>query len=136
MVLLLGSVMLVIGLIAGCLLMTGAPSTTKWPVAHESEIAHSTLATNRLLEILCHSISSLSDNACGALCRIVAVMVTCCGFSITTFCTDGRGDCDVSKLLLQFDICAGASLSSLSSSSHINAEYWFTLLIIGVGICK
>ena len=50
MVLPLGRVM-VIGLIAGCLLITGPPSTMKWSVAPELEIAHSTLDTNLLIDI-------------------------------------------------------------------------------------
>jgi hypothetical protein len=49
MMLPLGRVM-VIGLLAGCLLINGTPSITKCPVVPESKIAHATLATNHLFE--------------------------------------------------------------------------------------
>ena len=122
MVLPLGRVM-VIGLIAGCLLMTGAPLTTKWPVAPESEIAHSILYTNRLMDIFFHSKFSFSNNARSALCQVGAVMAICIVLFTTMFSIGGRSGRAVSKLLLQFDICPVAPSSSSSSSSHINATY-------------
>ena len=99
MVLSLGRAM-VIGLITGCLLITGAPSTTKWPVAPESEIAHTTLDTNLLVHICCHSKFSFSNNARRALCRVGAVMTIHLVLSTTTFRIGGRSGGVVSKLLL------------------------------------
>ena len=114
---------MVIGLITGCLLMTGAPLTTKWPVDPESEIAHSTLDTNLLIDIFCNSKFSFSNNARRALCRVGAVRATRLVFSTTTFCISGRSGGSMSKLPLQFNIRAVASSPSSSSSSRINTAY-------------
>ena len=135
MVLPLGSVM-VIGLMAGCLFITGAPSTMKWPVAPESEIAHATLATNLLVDIFCHTTFSLSNNAHRALCLVGAVIVRLLVLSTVTSSTGGCSGGALSKLSLQFDICAVASSSSSSSLSHINAAYGFTYILFGVGISE
>ena len=122
MVLPLGRVM-VIGLIAGCLLMTGAPLTTKCPVAPESEIVNATLATNLLVDTLCQSTFSFLNNAHSALCRVGDVMASLLMLSILTSGLGGCSSTVLSKLLLQFDIRAVASSSSSSSLSYINAAY-------------
>ena len=94
-----GSVM-VIGLMAGCLFITDAPSTTKWPAAPESEIAHATLATNLLVDIFCHSTFSLLNNIRRALCLVGAVIAHLLVLSTITFSIGGCSGGAASKLLL------------------------------------
>ena len=131
MVLPLGSV-IVIGLVAGLLLTTGAPSTTKCPVAPESDIAHATLATNFLVDTFFHSTFPSLNNARRALCLVGAVMGRCLYSLITTRCSACCTDAVLFVSLLQFDITAVASSSS--SSSYINAAYELTLFFVVVGI--
>ena len=103
-------------------------------MAPQSKIAHTTLATNLLLDMFCHSTFYLSNNARRALCLVGAVITRLLVLSTITSSTGGCSGGALSKLSLQFDIRAVASSFSLSSSSHINAAYGFTYVLVGVGI--
>ena len=101
----LGKVM-VIGLVARCLLVTGAFSTRKWPVAPESDMTCFT-------DLVTLAVSKIAA-ACGSSCKLFACTIVCHALLLV-------GMVGVGGLLIPF---VGGMYSSLSaeSSSLVNSS--------------